>query len=584
MRRRPVEVYGRQSVHCGTRSHSTTSFASQRPSRPLKYAKWSSYIVLSCTGIVVWDYTWNASALIRTWRTLWTCTAVALDYKYNFTAEKGDSIPELHARVADRMYNLFTGNGGLYIKFGQAIAANAAFLPKPVQEKFATLFDDAPQVPYKDLEAVFISEFGRPPDGPDGVFEYFDKTAVASASIAQVHKALLRPTPGDTREHWVAVKIQKPDVGIQTGWDLAAFKAVMWMFERSFELPVYFAVDYIASHIKQELDFIREASNSKRTAQLVESEPMFSDRVYIPKIYDEFSTLRVMTSEWIDAVRFSDPEGVKTMLGPSGSKALMQTMVELFSAQMFSWGFVHCDPHPGNILVRPHPTRPRQPQLVLLDHGLYVEVSQKMRQDWARVFKAMLSGDRVAVEAVTDSWGFGMGMGDMFASFALLKPVRLSGPGRNSGFAAMMPPEGLSNYEKGVHMKAALKNFLIDTDKMPKVLPFMIRNMRMVQGNNQALGVPVNRLRINGEWASRSLTMQSGLPLLSRLREYWFHFTFQVVMFSIDIAFWWNRARQMLGKVVGFRTPSFEDEIETAMRKAAQSALGVELTEAAFEG
>lgn len=159
------------------------------------------------------------------------------------------------------MYNLFTANGGLYIKIGcvlsifrslppadsfllrQAIGANAAFLPKPMQVKFAKLFDDAPQIPYSIIEQVFKSELGRPPSGPGGVFEVFEETAVASASIAQVHKAKLWPAPQDTEEHWVAVKVQKPDVATQMEWDLGAYRAVMWMFEHwAFDLPVYFVV------------------------------------------------------------------------------------------------------------------------------------------------------------------------------------------------------------------------------------------------------------------------------------------------------------------------------------------------------
>jgi len=171
----------------------------------------------------------------------------------NFTEEKSELIPELHQRVADRMYNLFTKNGGLYIKIGtfprtklywpciyspsgQAIGANAPLLPKAMQAKFAKLFDDAPQVSYDEVLRVFKQEFNG--QDPDDVFEWFEHTAVASASIAQVHKAKLRET-GEI----VAVKVQKPDVAIQVKWDLAAYRAVMWMFEHwAFDLPVYFVV------------------------------------------------------------------------------------------------------------------------------------------------------------------------------------------------------------------------------------------------------------------------------------------------------------------------------------------------------
>lgn len=126
---------------------------------------------------------------------------------------------------------------------GQAIGSQAAMFPKPIQEKFYKLFDNAPQIPYSDVLSVFRSEFGRSPSGPDGVFEIFEEEAVASASIAQVHKAKLWPVEGDTEEHWVAVKVQKPAVGKQMEWDLAAYRIVMWMFEHwLFDMPVTFVV------------------------------------------------------------------------------------------------------------------------------------------------------------------------------------------------------------------------------------------------------------------------------------------------------------------------------------------------------
>ena len=119
------------------------------------------------------------------------------------------------------------------------MGANAALLPAPMQAKFARLFDDAPQVPYATVLAVFEHEFGRPPAGPDGVFAAFEERAVASASIAQVHRAQLKSADGNGE--WVAVKIQKPDVAKQVEWDLGAYKAVMWMYENwVFDLPVTF--------------------------------------------------------------------------------------------------------------------------------------------------------------------------------------------------------------------------------------------------------------------------------------------------------------------------------------------------------
>jgi aarF domain-containing kinase len=165
--------------------------------------------------------------------------------------------------------------------------------------------------------------------------------------------------------------------------DITNNSVVMWMFENwVFDLPVYFAVglsihlsiftkdvtlskfntDFITDHLRQELDFEREASNATRTSLLVANEPSLSEHVYIPHVYHDLTTKRIMTAEWIDGVRFSDREAVKRLMGEKspiaeakggplapgysgkalkgGVKDLMNVMVELFSAQMFSWGWV----------------------------------------------------------------------------------------------------------------------------------------------------------------------------------------------------------------------------------------------------
>ncbi|KAG2049375.1 atypical/ABC1/ABC1-B protein kinase [Suillus hirtellus] len=563
----------------------------------------------------------NASAVTRNLRTLWTCALISADYKLNFTPEHADRIPAIHQRVADRMYNLFTSNGGLYIKIGQAIGANAALMPAPFQQKFARLFDDAPQIPYPTIARVFQREFNK---SPQELFAYFDEQAVASASVAQVHKA--RTWDGD----WVAVKVQKPDVGRQTSYDLMAFRAVMWAFEKwVFDLPVYFAVDFISSHLRAELDFISEASNAQRTATLVASEPRLAGKVHIPKVYPEYSTKRVLTAEWIDGVRLSDREALGRVVGEKlpetgggmfadtvhdekkngipesmhhvklrgGMHAIMHTMVELFSAQMFDWGFVHCDPHPGNIIIRARPgssssskTVLRDPQLVLLDHGLYVTIRPTVKRQYASLWRALLTSNWDTIRDVTESWG--VGEAGLFASAVLMRPVKVdrangsSSPAENANGD---PGKELNAYEQSVRMKERLKRFLVDTDKMPKELIFLGRNMRIVQGNNQSLGSPVNRIKITAYWASRSLVTtheRSARGWWAHLdaRELWRDILFRTAMFSLDIVFWVSKIRQRVRALLGLTNGGFEDELERSVRGFAKSTFGVEVGPGAFEG
>jgi aarF domain-containing kinase len=299
----------------------------------------------------------------------------------------------------------------------------------------------------------------------------------------------------------------------------------------------------VSDHLRQELDFEREAENARKTAEFVENEPKLRGKVYIPKVYPEYSTKKVMVAEWIDGVRLSDRKGIRRLVGekepafesavpqaigsapetvgsphilsqpasPSftfperplkgGTQSIMHTMVSLFSAQMFDWGWVHCDPHPGNVIIRPSPTSPNHPQLVLIDHGLYVQVPEKFKREWVDLWRGMLSGDFSEVETVTKRWG--MGMPDLMASLTLMRPVvlrrnRRKRPKKEEEMTDKVGKEiegrekkkegetkekrELTQYERSVIMKEKLKGFLKDTDRMPKVLIFLTRNMRMVQG------------------------------------------------------------------------------------------------------
>ena len=169
-----------------------------------------------------------------------------------------------------------------------------------------------------------------------------------------------------------------------------------------FDLPLYSLVPYISERLMLETDFVNEADNSVQMANFVAGEPRLRGRVYIPEVYRDLSSKRILTTEWIEGVRLVDRQALTATWvgGPNGSpgvngkplsppssipwnngtgllkperdewrgrsgkgglglslKDVMTTMVDLFSAQMFLWGLVHCDPHPGNIFIRRKPKR-----------------------------------------------------------------------------------------------------------------------------------------------------------------------------------------------------------------------------------
>jgi aarF domain-containing kinase len=133
--------------------------------------------------------------------------AVVTLWDYKFTRlETSDSLDQLHERVARRWYDVCCTNAGLYIKLGQQIATMNHVLPAPYLKYFSQLNDRAPSTDYATVSRIVSEEFGVA--SPDDVFDDFERAPIASASIAQVHRAKMK----DGRQ--VAVKVQKPEVRV----------------------------------------------------------------------------------------------------------------------------------------------------------------------------------------------------------------------------------------------------------------------------------------------------------------------------------------------------------------------------------
>jgi aarF domain-containing kinase len=185
------------------------------------------YLSAGVGTIYLLDRQFLFSSITRSARTFGVGLLASIDYKLNFRSKPllGGTIPDLHRRNAERMFDLLRTNGGLYLKIGQAIAMQSAVMPPEFQKMFARMFDDAPQNSWADVERVIREDFFQSPEEVFGVSfagepgkGVMERTARASASVAQVHWARL----ADGRE--VAVKVQKREIAQQVGWDLWAFK------------------------------------------------------------------------------------------------------------------------------------------------------------------------------------------------------------------------------------------------------------------------------------------------------------------------------------------------------------------------
>ncbi|KAJ6441492.1 Enoyl-CoA Hydratase family member [Purpureocillium lavendulum] len=529
-----------------------------RPAIKIKWY-WKGLILLVelCIGDYLLDRYVFGGVMLRTTIAYAVLARVGLDYKLHYgkdcwLARHPDE--DLHQRNAKRVCTMLKWNGGLYLKAGQAVAMQGSVLPEEYQRMFGEMFDDAPHSSWSDVEKVITQDFGGrsieevfgvAPNDQEGSSFVFEREPRASASIAQVHYARLPDGRG------LAVKVQRREISKQVSWDLWSMKLMTEYTAWVTGLPMGGMGQFVADRVMQETDFEHEASNSEKMADLVASDSSLRDRVYIPKVYREFTSKRVLTTEWVDAVQLWDKDGI-TGQGHRGQSVksaesglglrlddVMKTVVELFSAQMFSWGFVHCDPHPGNILIRENPNRPGKAQVVLLDHGLYITMSDKLRRQYSRFWKALVTNDDAALQRVSREWG--MKSADAWADASLMRPYKNpSSADDEDGLAWQRTKETPEERKQRMIDEAAA--YLGEEGLFPRELLFLERNITIVQGNNRFLGSPVNRIKLIGASALKAIRDEGSGQETFRDKA-----STRLALLSLDMAFWWSAVKQYFG-------------------------------------
>lgn len=282
----------------------------------------------------------------------------------------------LHERCALKLKSLCVTNGGVYVKLGQHLAQLDYLVPKPYTRALSALFEHNTPSPIAEIRRVVEEEIGM---SVDTMYSSFEAEPIASASLAQVHRAVERATG-----RIVAVKVQHPRLREASASDMAAValavRAASWLFPEEFRLQ--WVVDELAPHLPLELDFVNEARNLERCRSLLAGGALIG-HVALPDVLPHLSSQRVLTMSFEAGCSVTDRDALARMgLAP---EAVTRLLSETFCALIFDGGFVHCDPHPGNVLVRPRPDRPSEPQLVLLDHGLYRELPRHFVLLYAQV-------------------------------------------------------------------------------------------------------------------------------------------------------------------------------------------------------
>jgi len=273
---------------------------------------------------------------------------------------------ELHTRGAQKMLTMCLANGGIYVKLGQHIAQLDYIVPEPYTKALSALFRTNMTSSWEDVVKVIREDLGAE---PEELFGSIERTPLASASLAQVHRATARDTGAP-----LAVKVQHPNLREICDADMAAVavavKLAGWLFPDDFTLQ--WLLEEMKVYLRRELDFESEARNVERCRRFFScagAGAALADAVVVPGVVHSLTTPRVLTMTFEEGCSVTDIDALRKMnISPS---LVTKLLCETFCSQIFLGNFVHCDPHPGNVLIRQHPNcAAGTPQLVLLDHGI----------------------------------------------------------------------------------------------------------------------------------------------------------------------------------------------------------------------
>lgn len=372
-------------------------------------------VLVGAVGIVgMSSVDWEGVA--RGMRATTTLARVAADYKwslrkgafgesqdYTQTDEYSQTRSLVHKRSAEKLLDLFRKNGGIYVKLGQHIASLVYLLPVEYTETMTVLQDKCDPSSIGEVKQLVLQDTGR---SIGELFERFEENPMGVASLAQVHRAFIRI---DGQSVCVAVKIQHPRLDRDASSDIRLCSFFVRLIKRIFP---DFEFDWLAqelqSSLPRELDFDQEHCNAEKARRNFAG----SGLVTIPTVH--WSQRRILVMDFIDGCRidnceFIDSHGISR-------ESVSQRLTKAYSEMIFKHGFVHCDPHPGNLMLKPIKCPSiNNPigwlrwflravlfrtnfELVLLDHGLYRQLSDEFRLQYARFWRAIMESDEKTIQ------------------------------------------------------------------------------------------------------------------------------------------------------------------------------------------
>lgn len=316
-------------------------------------------------------------------RTSFFAKCIELSLWYIPTKHKDKTLPE-------RLRLAFEDLGPVFIKFGQLLSTRQDLIPEDYVTELSKLQSQVKPFPGSIARKIVEKSLKG---SLEQIFINFSEEAVASASIAQVHKATLREN-----NHSVAVKVLRPNIEDTINKDVKVLKLAAWFVEKAFSdgkrLKPQDVIEEFKKTISAELDFLQEAANATELYRLHKDDP----KIIIPKVYYDYCTHDVIVLEWMDGNSISDLDLLRSK--NIDLEQLSHNGVAIFYTQVFNYGFFHADMHPGNILCDDYG------RYIALDFGIVGCLSEEDKRYLAINILAFFNRDykKVALTHVESGW------------------------------------------------------------------------------------------------------------------------------------------------------------------------------------
>lgn len=320
------------------------------------------------------------------------------------------SRPARYRQLSRRFRGLAVMMGGVMIKLGQFLSARVDILPPEITDELKGLQDEVPPEPPERIFSVLREDLGD----LSARFAQIEETPLAAASLGQAHRAWLLPEEADEPMEPlpVVVKIRRPGIESTVATDLAALRIVARWFMRYKPIGrranVPALMEEFAATLWEELDYLSEADNAERFAQMYAG----SRQIYIPIVYRQHSTARVIVLEDVTAIKISDMAAMEA--AGISMPEVANTLLDAYFQQVFRAGFFHADPHPGNLFIRPYPEgswdeaagEKRPFHLIFVDFGMVGSVPELMGENLRRLLVSVTRRDAYELTSALQALGF----------------------------------------------------------------------------------------------------------------------------------------------------------------------------------